>query len=311
MDSFLRKHVAQCAENASHLSLIGGKYYIPDTELDEFHNLYSTFYQECHLIEKVRYPSRFYADVDKITSSDLSELIKRLAKRNICGILCIRDADENDLFGLHLICTDVVENKNDSIDLCTQYLGTYADLSVYNTGLRMIGSSKKDNIKRIYYPRYEIANGRVNQIDSSITPEIVKRCSIHLKHSEGPIAFVPVQVPRSKTTTRREFPIKLNKEKQLNQINLSFVHPKYEDITISKKTNYENSIVLFTDTKFCQNISTEHTNNHVYFVINTKTKEIHQKCFCTHTRKELSCAEFKSKKRKIPSLSWYQIQMII
>ena len=310
MDSFLRNHTTPCPENASHLSLVGGKYHIPDKDLDEFYNLYSIFYHECHMVEKIRYPSRFFADVDKIESSDLSDLIKRLSKKNIGGVLCIRDADEDGLYGLHMICTDVVENKNDSLALCTQYLGMSADLSVYNTGLRMIGSNKKYNIKRIYYPRYEISNGQVNPMDGAITPEILKRCSIHLRHHDS---FVPTVVPNSiifptHTITRREYNTK-EKHSQ-NTINFSFIHPKYEDITISKKTSYDNSIVLFVDTKYCQNISTEHTNNHVYFVINIKTKYIYQKCFCAHKRKDLSCSVFKSNGKKIPSLSWYQIQAI-
>lgn len=311
MDSFLRNHATPCPENASHLSLVGGKYHIPDKDIEEFYHLYSISYRECHLVEKVRYPSRFFADVDKIESSDLSELIKRLSKKNIGGVLCIRDADENGLYGLHMICTDVVENKNDSLALCTQYLGTYADLSVYSTGLRMIGSSKKYNIKRIYYPRYEISNGQVNPIDCAITPEILKRCSIHLRHTDS---FVPMKVntflhvPKH-ITTRREYDTK-RKYSKSTQINLGFVHRKYEDVTISKKTSYNNNIVLFVDTKYCLNISKEHTNNHVYFVINTKTREIYQKCFCTHNRKDLCCSEFKSTKKRIPPLSWYQIQAI-
>ncbi len=179
MYSFLKAYETDTVGDATHLSLVGGKYTVSGKNVHEFHKQYVNNYKSCFLVEKVKYPSFFYIDVDKIDKKTTSTLIQRLKSLGLNCIIAFRKPNENNEYGMHVIASNVVEDKYEAIKLCTYFVGNYGDISVYNTGLRMIGSNKNNKTKRVYFPYFELNNGTLIQIKESINTSLLNKCSIH------------------------------------------------------------------------------------------------------------------------------------
>ena len=303
MDSFLRNHVTSCPENASHLSLVGGKYHIPDKDIEEFYHLYSKFHRECHLVEKVR----CQVDLQTSTKSSLPTYRSSLKdyQRKTFVVCCVFETP------MRMVCTDFYDmhrccgEQSDSLALCTQYLGTYADLSVYSTGLRMIGSNKKtqqetDILSKVRDNKRSGESDRCHHHTRNIekvfdTFETRLFCSYGCSKQKYSNTFSKAALFKTKKSPKRAAnTIIQNKITRLISV---LCIRNTRTLPLVRKQATTTISVLFVDTKYCQNISAEHTDNHVYFVINTKNKRNISKCFCTHET-DLSCSEFKSRKRK-------------
>ena len=98
MQSFLKAFETDNAADATHLSLVGGKYKIQEPDVPRFQEMYAQHYKSCYLVEKVKYPSYFYMDIDKADKSLLTNIIKRLKDIKLDCVVAIRNADENGHF---------------------------------------------------------------------------------------------------------------------------------------------------------------------------------------------------------------------
>jgi hypothetical protein len=295
METLLNKYRCGHASEATHLSLIGGKFRIE--KIDLFHRMYfkmSTLLN-AYLVEKVQYPCRWYIDLDKQDPEHLSHVLKtilcRYGKRCVVSMPDTRD-------GAHVVFPNItVQSREDAKRRTTALLKNALDFdaSVYSSGLRMIGSKKSREVARVYTPVYELTEeGPWLEISDRWTLTHLNDSSIFCK---DPVAVEP---------TRPVLSIPTNLSSDLN---FGFISPKYETIRYQIKT-VKNYINVLTDSKFCMNIQQEHKNNRIYFVIHKCPKSgvvtAHVKCFCKceHT----GCANYKSKLYRMPMLLYFALK---
>lgn len=289
MDLFLRSRSVSNAADATHYSMVGGKYNIPMSDTNDFHTLYCENYSSCHLVEKVTYPGRLFVDIDKVSEKEVKQTIETLVVSNVpSAIVCIREKDENGYYGVHIITSVIMINKEDAVNKCQNMLKTIAvDKSVYNTGLRMIGSNKKI-MGRQYFPYFKITEGQMRTLDRKITKSLLDQCSIRPTDDELLNVCKIHTVPLAKqVVSSLRMPI-----------SLGYIHPNYANTRILSKRIIDGYTVLNTDSKFCQNINKEHKSVSVYFVVSRD--RIYQKCFCRCSHH--TCGTYKSKPKVLPPL---------
>ena len=96
-----------------------------------------------HMVERVRYPCKFFMDVDKIDGIDMKLIDYFISKYPTDEfIICINEINT----GIHIIFQNkTVSSPEEAIKECK----IECDKTVYRTGLRMIGSKKKKKISGI------------------------------------------------------------------------------------------------------------------------------------------------------------------
>lgn len=201
------KYIAQFAKNTAseqtHLSLNNGKYNVPENEFDNFYKRYYNVIsnkddeekESLYLVEKVSNSVfAFFVDLDipkrsqyNLTDEDILELIA-IAQTTI-NELFVENANlleyvvskRTTIKGSHYhinfynlivnnaiakrISTDILQKEN-----LSEKLKNCIDVSVYRTGLRMLGSKKSDRSKNVdvekdvngedtVYKLYDIVSG--------------------------------------------------------------------------------------------------------------------------------------------------------
>jgi hypothetical protein len=273
MESLLKPYACANASDATHLSLIGGKYNIHPP--DRFHRVYSKMHVHgAHLVEKVRYPSRLYIDYDKVSRTFIQEdLISRLRTFSKPCVVCVC---QDTWDGVHVIFQDVfVHNKQDACNKVSEFaansktLADY-DASVYSSGLRMVGSKKNHQVSRVYMP-YVAIDGSGNEhifAKNVLSPELLQMCSIHTHE------VLERKIPKLVTeTTQHTLP---NNMKKL-----------------------DNGLYYwFTKEKYCENIGREHKSAHRMYELDPITKRMRVRCSCkcTHT----GCSGYRGPWQSVP-----------
>ena len=287
------KEYSEC----THLSLIGGKYKIEYKDLESFYKVYFKKYKNnAFLVEKVKYPCRFYIDIDKIEEEKIKEIVGYFSNQNI--VICTRESEDTETgipqTGIHIYTA----MEKHSPEECVEYINTfptwlrdYCDTSVYCTGLRMIGSRKNLTTKRVYYPRYIIQDGSITYIkENEINMKVLWMCSII--HRDGK----NIEMKKKVNGSKKESIVNTCNE----TYNFGYIHEKYENVEITKIVKYDSKYVMYTKMKYCMNVDREHKNAKIYFVIykNEKNKKmIYQKCSCKcHNT---GCSRYKSKEYRI------------
>lgn len=269
MESLLKPYVCAQAADATHLSLIGGKFTIDPP--DRFHQIYSKMYvQGAHLVEKVRYPSKFYLDYDKVSRSFVDSVLIPHLRRFHHGacVVCVPDTWD----GVHVIFSNlVVHDKSHARSLAETFsdqqpsLVDY-DVSVYASGLRMIGSKKKTTA-RVYMPYLVLDNdGKDVPMDTtSVTPALLRLCSIHLDPNSTDLKMAP---------------------------NVSPIVPKPIDALPYNMKKLENGrYYWFTKDKYCANIGREHKSANRMYEFDPVNKRVRVRCSCKC--KETGCQDYR------------------
>lgn len=271
----------------THVCMIGrNNHKIEYDKIDIFYKWYIDNISQMHMVERVRYPCKFFIDYDDYRS-DLIELLMKSYPTN-SYIICINETQS----GVHIIFQDIqISSPEDAEKQCKKFGD--CDISVYRTGLRMIGSKKKTTPKR-YYPCFRIDKDTVHTLDKQITIEMMNLCSILIPH-------ISIEPPVSKLKTTRA--LKNNGV----SYDFSFIHENYSNVFITKINKISHKIIILnTTTKWCQNIYTEHNSKTIYFIIRIGPKiTISQRCYCRcdHT----NCKTFESEKHYIPLFLYYKI----
>lgn len=298
MESFLQKYRCSKASEATHLSLVGGKFNIPT--LDLFHGMYFKMlsYYPVYLVEKVRYPCRWYIDLDKQDPKQLMHLLKELLRKH--GERCVVSMPES-CDGAHLVFPEIIVHSKEEAVRKTRALmrDIPFDASVYRSGLRMIGSQKSKTVDRAYWPVFGISKGQLYDIHTW-TLEHLKDSSIFHNNK------IPV-VMDSLTE-----PVYCYEPSALTETgNFGFIHPEYTNVRFQVKAS-KNYMNVLTNSTYCTNIQRKHKSNHVYFVIyqhpTTKVVEVYAKCFCTcaHT----GCKDYKSPILRMPLLLYFRLKQM-
>lgn len=277
-------------DNYNFLSLIGGKYNI--TNINEFYKNYKKAIENgeyLYLVEKVFYPCKFYIDIDK------NEMYEGIINK-VCEIfneyeiiICV--CNENQ--GIHLIFQNLMINSpSDAIQILKKQNLNF-DMSVYNTGLRLIGS-RKPNLNRIYMPKFKYVNKQLTSLEGKCNLKIIKQCAINLAGVQNNNKIKVLQIPRILNVQRNDI--------------LHILHKNYIDTKIYKVFESNDKIYIYTDSKYCMNLCGYHKNNKVYFVM--QYGEIYQKCFCKCDvkRQYTYCKYYNSHKVNLPLEMIYDIK---
>lgn len=287
MERLMKSAACDRAADATHLSLIGGKFKIDKVDL--FLRMYSKNYKTAgaHLVEKVSYPSKWYIDLDhQLPGFVEDKLINILAATRENCIVCV----PSELDAAHIIFHDIVVNSPDEAIQKTSKLFTDFDKSVYRSGLRMIGSKKKAHIGREYYPYAYVRNGNVIYPDSpgQLTYDDLLLATIHTNLPPLPIACRQRSIDVSSITTT----------------DFGFIHPNYKNVSVSQIKAMKGFIHVLVKSRFCMNVERAHSSNHVYFVIReTSPMTVHVQCF-----NDCNCKGYKSASYRMPVVLFYSIK---
>lgn len=162
------KYLFEFAKNTdqiqTHLSFNKGKYNVPDEKFDEFYEKYFQALQQgesLYLIEKINDCNfKFFMDIDSSkdcqpTDVDIQHVISSI-KETITDlfenvefryIVSKRDNKYHINFPTLVVNCDVAKCIVEKLDINVE-IKSCIDMSVYRTGLRMLGSRKKDDKKK-------------------------------------------------------------------------------------------------------------------------------------------------------------------
>ena len=285
----LQKFSTSEASNATHMFMDKGKINVPTNDYPEFLRFYfdAIAYENICLIEKlgVGCVMRFFLDIDcKNDQENFSEILYEISNcaNELVGLVGdVYSCTENH--GIHIIYNKAV-TCHAAIDLASKIISKlnepykkYIDLSVYKTGLRMVGSTKYVSGKvdtRVYLPMH-----------NDLTFELLKRSIVRIKTSVN----INTEQPATHVSNTNIF------EKFIaNEFNVSL-----KVSTIKKLGNY---VSCTTDSKYCINIGKNHKNSKVYYVFDLQKRLCYQKCFCPCLKPDVftSCKNFKSKPVNVP-----------
>jgi hypothetical protein len=175
MSTNFTKYIVQFTKNAdseqTHLSFNKGKYNVPDNKFDEFYKKYFETLKEntenLYLIEKV-YNSNFayFLDLD-IKNEDLNDddiiviiktiqdIINKMVKNEKCDDYIVSKRDKNYHLNFYNLIVNSQIAKQLTMEIINELDDKYKkciDMSVYRTGLRLLGSKKndKDDVYKVY-----------------------------------------------------------------------------------------------------------------------------------------------------------------
>lgn len=276
MDQFLQKHRTNDPTKATHLSLVGGKYSIRSPQdVSLFRNLYVREPNRHFLVERACYPSIFFVDLDKC-SMNVDDVQRIFTQEHVYVY-------SNFQNGFHILFRNVVvktpsEAKTRCEQFCDQYpcFREFVDLSVYTSGLRMIGSKKSLHVARVYYP---IRSSR------TITVRDLEQSSIH--H----------QIEFSKPWVRENNLHHTSKTTCF--LNLGDLYPSVGIKSIQLNHPF---VTIISNSTYCANLQRNHKSKNAYFVLNLETKRLVQKCLCRCTN--TGCGEYRSKPTTIAPRSY-------
>ena len=274
------------SDEATHLFMDGGKLHIPLESLISFYNLYISCInnnEKISLVEKLgkNIQMRFFLDVDfKNCLEDIHIFPQLLNKCNeIVGINgTVFECSQYK--GFHIIY-NIPVSHSEAITLASKinkFFPKYIDLSVYSTGLRMLGSIKYEKnhlvdrfygVKPLDFDTFRFSIVRIKKLD-----------------------YIP--------TVLNTKPISSNLHKVFQKISDRYTSINITKISFNSKFN---SFTINTDCKFCTNKNDFHKNNNIYFVID-KNKYLYQKCMCRciDTNRVFNyCGNFVSKGVKVPN----------
>lgn len=274
MESLLKPYMCAQASEATHLSLVGGKFNIDPP--DRFHRIYSKMYVHgAHLVEKVRYPSRWYLDYDKVSRSFVDDsLVPRLREFGHACVVCVC---QDTWDGVHVIFSDlIVQDKEDARTWADTFANTSVladyDVSVYSSGLRMIGSKKK-TVDRIYMPYQAMDKlGNDIDIDTTITPQLLRLCSIHPDDTQTVVVVRPERKPLQ--------------------------YPTDNVLPFNMKKMENGWYYWFTKEKYCENIGREHKSANRMYELDPVKKRMRVRCSCKCH--DTGCKEYRGQWQSIP-----------
>jgi hypothetical protein len=291
METLLSEYRCKTASEATHLSLVGGKFCIKEQHRDLFQKVYHKMTPKlgAHLVEKVRFPCRWYIDIDK--QPGCLEKLKEILR-----VPCIVSAPE-EKDGAHIVFyNEFVKDRQEAIKRTKALLephGVPFDCSVWSSGLRMPLSKKSKQVDRIYSPVFRITENGFDSCDSPCSFDDFQKSCINGNPESNLKDW-----PKSELTT---VPC-------VGTHDFGFIHPEYKNTQVVQVKPMKNYINVFTNNRFCTNIGREHKSNRIYFVIHCGKNNITvtQKCFCKcdHT----GCANFKGNLFRMPMVLYFKLK---
>ena len=268
--SFLSRYTNDTEFIQTHLSLIGGKYNVPDNQYNIF---YKRYYQELikgtkmYIVEKVKDSKyAFFLDIDKNNSDDDVKNIIKTTVEILKSV--VQESDDQFVSGLFDYVVSKRENKyhinfyNIIIDgktsvaqyiilLIEKKLGikkqeSIIDASVYRTGLRMIGSLKKN--EDTFYRLYDLDKG---EYILSMTWEMFEKCIVRQTFKEFTKfnETITIGVKENKNTQvkgAKKIKVENIKNKELEEEIYKLMKNTRESCKIESNDNLKNILCKYT-----------------------------------------------------------------
>lgn len=211
----------------THLSFNKGKYNVPDDSYDDFYQNYHAAMikkEELYLIEKVYCSDfAFFLDLDHPTKQTLS-----LTDANVIEILTQTKNIINQMFispdseyivskrggKYHVNFPNIIVESKTAKKICSELvkvlpekLTTAIDQSVYNTGLRLLGSMKKvvkkGDVAGVYQI-YDLETGKLYPIETTTLEQFMK--TVVRRKSDVPLTLVTEKF-KVVTSTKKQVPV--------------------------------------------------------------------------------------------------------
>lgn len=258
------------AEKQTHLSLVNGKYNVPENKRNEFNLKYLEAIKEgsekLYLIEKITNSKfSFFLDIEipKNNTETLNDnvvlliiektkvIIKKffdiVENKDLSEVIISKRIDEKNNPRYHLNFYNLVLNNTVAIILSSLIIENLdpihkhlIDKSVYNTALRMLGSYKKESVLGNINSTYRIYNISTSEFldNSKLTP----------------ILFLKTSILRPENSTLNKI-----KEELLSDISKAFLSKTKNSIANNiKDANLENDIIKHLKTLKENNLCLEH-----------------------------------------------------
>jgi hypothetical protein len=282
---------------STHLFMSGGKLKLSDNDVELFWKHYINCVNSKISVSLVERSNsilmRFFLDIDIKDPSCLFDVDDFMRKeREVMKysdyVICTRQVG-NKILGVHVVYQNVTYTTVDEAKTLVKLFSIIegVDSSVYSTGLRVIGSVKPGQSverKHVYLPILRVTNNVIHHIESCVTPNTLMLTNIRLSHTNR----APVSKSIMFSTTRD----KMSSDDCMIP-ETSLIHPEYDNC-ITDVTHYiDDYFIANSCSKYCTNINREHNSASVYFVINVRSKQMYQKCFCKCQNK--TCKTYKSK----------------
>jgi P4 family phage/plasmid primase-like protien len=253
-NNYLKQFITSGSKQ-THLSFAKGKYYVPDEKASEFSDRYfkaMMSHETLYLIEKITDENfAFFMDIDNpkgcenVSDEDVKEIIactkqacKQMFEENdgkLGEVIVFKRATKFHLNFPNLVVNHSVAHEvvKHSLHSLPQKLRDCIDTSVYRTGLRMLGSQKKEqhtkadtnaetNVIDVYYKVYDIDSGDyVTDISKGLFEKtLIRRGSdvpmAVLKCSDFIVEKPKVQSP-TKTRITKEIEMLLAEAKEIHE----------------------------------------------------------------------------------------------
>ena len=278
----------------THLIMTGGKMHVQneDVFIDEYHKAILNG-SKMSIVEKVDKQLKFkmFLDIDiKEPLENKFEFIQGLLqacdnlKPGCMAIVCVG----KNTHGFHVIFQRWNVDSKEANSFVSK-LNYDVDTSVFNTGLRM-PFSIKGKTNQYYYPKYLFKNSVITTLNTKAEIydlRLLQGCCIRTKYKTS---YTPLQMTDGGS--------------KVNTIITKFIreiNDNYKDITILSTKKINNTLCCLTNSRYCMNINSKHSKNHIYFVISNKL--MYQKCHCA----KYKCDNYKSKGFKVP---WVLLEAI-
>ena len=272
---FINKFKTDDAKNATHLSLKGGKYNIDEKNIYNFFKCYYENYktEKLYIVEKINKDNfKLFYDLDSkdiILDDDLVfEFIKDVKKIfenlkvnvNLTYILHKSDTRYHLIYPELTIDNKIVYYINTKLCELNNIYKKIIDNSVYNTGLRLIGSYKTNSNK--VYQIYDIQNKEYSNLTFNL---LLKSSIINFDNIEKLQLNIDLDIIYNNNT---------NIDLKKNEI-------KNETLKLTNVKNYTNNILYENLKNLVIDIKTE---NNIEFIL---IKERHCPFYnCEHKRKQ-------------------------
>ena len=282
MQSYLCKSI----NDSNHLLMDGGKLNIPKNNT-EFWKWYQKNYTKgISLIERSNsIHTRFFLDIDVkdnlFSINDFIRLESKTFEDKNSYVISTRESN-GIIKGVHITYHNITyTSPEQALTICEKFMFANPDLSVYKTGLRMIGAIKKNNVfssENIYLPRLYVTRGVINTLEPIVNIQSINMTKIRLSNENIE--------PNVKSKTVKDVEDGIEIPELIN------IDKKYANITVSIQYHLNDIFLFNTNCKYCKNIQKEHKNANIYFVANISKRTISQRCFCRCVDK--TCSTYKS-----------------
>lgn len=303
----------------THTLMNGGSYSVPTCETDEFFDaLVNQLRSKKHMyvVERKTTPKfKMFMDVDyvsetKLSRDDIVDIVKKIHRvipgRCVSAVAKPKPKDNLTKSGIHIHWSDLEVTKAQAIKLMNdvkesgEHFVNFIDDSVYKgSGLRMLWCHKKgkNGDEDPYTPFYD-ANTETFFADP-YTPRVslLKLFSIRVESgsNEDDDDTETINTESGAVAAVDDVVEKFVNACVKNECRMKGVRCEHEHVTITKINRKNKSIFIQTLSKFCMNKRECHKSNHTYFIVDTGTKELFQKCF------DDECKKYEGSHHKVPS----------